>query len=291
MLHAVVARAPIFGAQVAAVDDAAARSVAGVTDVVNLSDRVAVIAQHTWAALKGRDALTITWHESENAELSSDDVRAELFQRIEADPASVEDEDGVVQTIDAIYEVPYLAHMTMEPQNTVAHFQGNRIELWSPTQVPQVVAQRVSQAVGVPLDRVTVHIPQIGGGFGRRLARDYAIEAAEISQAIRAPVKVTWTREDDVRHDFYRPMSVHSLSGGLDANGMPVAWDHHIATNSYGGTATAGAATRYRIPTRDSSPLTGTSPVPTNPWRAVFNTQNGFAAECFFDELAEAGGA
>ncbi len=292
MLFAVVARCPVFGGTVASFNDSAARAVPGVIDIVPLEYGVAVVAEHTWAAMQGRDALAITWDEGENITLSSAEIHDSLLAAVASDPASVEGIGGVAQSLGATYDVPFLAHMPMEPMNCTADVRGSSAEVWAPTQDPQGAAYAVAQATGISLNNVTLHVPQIGGGFGRRLEVDYAPEAARISQAVGAPVKVMWTREDDVQHDYYRPMSAHSLSGGLDAAGNVIAWRHTVASYYVHGDESirAGARPLYTIPDREANILRRNFGVPTGAWRSVFNSQNAFAVECFLDELAELGG-
>ena len=185
---------------------------------------IAVVADSTWAALEARKRLKVEWNEPAGIRESTDSLRRKMTELV-ANPGSVIGNDGdfdrvhksAAKRIEAIYEVPFLAHATMEPVNCSAHFRDGECELWAPTQIPDAAAASVAQALSTSKERVNVHVPFLGGGFGRRLIQDYAVEAALVSRIAKAPVKVIWTREDDIRHDFYRPPAVHSLRAGLDA--------------------------------------------------------------------------
>ncbi len=296
MLYAVVARPPAFGARLTSYDAAQAEAVTGVRHVVPVDSGIAVVADDTWAAVQGRAALEIAWDTGPNAGLSSADIRASFAEMIAS--ADKRDVPDAAQTLEAIYEVPFLAHAPMEPVNCLADVRADSCEVWAPTQNPEL-AKRVARSLSrLPDEAVTVHVSLIGGGFGRRLEADYVAEAVRISQKVGAPVKVMWTREDDIRHDFYRPASYHWLKAGLDEQGWPVAWRHYIAAPGITGDLPAGGQAivqgasdlPYRILDLAVRPLVADIPVPTGYWRAVFNTQNAFANECFVDELAAAGG-
>ncbi|HEY4688918.1 MAG TPA: xanthine dehydrogenase family protein molybdopterin-binding subunit [Anaerolineae bacterium] len=293
MLYAVVARCPVFGGKAARFDDAKAKAIAGVRQVVEINTGVAVVAESTWAAIQGRRALEIEWNEGLNADLSSDAIRQQLQDAI-ADRSSRSTLEGRV--IEAVYEAPYLAHAPMEPMNATADVRADRCEAWVPTQNPQPALMMVNGAVARP---TTLHVPLLGGGFGRRLEVDYAIEAARVSQAVGAPVQVVWTREDDIQHDYYRPMSVHLLRGSLDAQGSLSGWQHFVASQGINGLTMSGGIEAiqsgasdiaYRIDQRRITPILVRMPVPTGWWRSVYNSQNAFVNECFLDELAEAAG-
>ena len=204
--------------------------------------------------------------------------------------------------LEAVYEVPYLAHAPMEPMNSVAEVKNGKAELWTPTQNPQGVQQGVAQVLGLAPENVIVHVTLIGGAFGRRLQGDYAIEAAMIAQKIGKPVKVTWTRKDDMQHGFYRPMSMNKVSGRIDKDGKPVLFKHNVVAQSISKTLyrnpappaeadiSEGAGVHYNFP---NSKVTGkilTSPVPISWWRSVYNSQNPFASESFVDEMAHSAG-
>ncbi|MGH9492159.1 MAG: molybdopterin cofactor-binding domain-containing protein, partial [Terriglobales bacterium] len=236
MLYAVIARPPAFGGKLKGVDDKQARAVPGVRDVIELGDGVAVVAESVWPAMEGRRALDLQWDDGPNAKLSSAAIR-QMFDEAAKKGGHVWRNDGdfaatfasAAKKLEATYEVPYLAHAPMEPENCTAHFQKDRCEVWAPTQVPQQTQREVAKAVGLTPSAVRVNVTLLGGGFGRRLEEDFAVEAALISKAVGAPAKVVWSREDDMRHDFYRPASLHRMSGALDAQGWPAAFAHTVA--------------------------------------------------------------
>jgi len=255
MLYAVVARCPVFGGSVASYDDSKTLQVNGIHSVHEFDGAVAVVAENTWAALKGLDALAVSWDEGDGVNLSSEGIRTSLADRV---PEMGSAEDG---HIDAVYEFPYQAHATMEPMNCVADVREDLCEVWAPTQNPQHVKQRVQRATHISADKITVHVPLMGGGFGRRLESDYAVEAARISQTVDAPVKLFWTRADDIQHDYYHPMSYQYASGD------------------------PAAVKRPNVRAQDGEYI-----IPTGAWRSVFNHPQAFSRECFIDELAFAAG-
>jgi isoquinoline 1-oxidoreductase beta subunit len=256
MLYAVLARSPVSRGRLSSFDANQAVAVEGVRDVVQISNGVAVVAETTWAAMKGRDALVLTWDEGHNADLGTDDLRQSLTERATPDGWSGESEDPDI--LAAVYEVPYLAHATQEPMNCVADVREDGCEVWAPTQNPSDALQRAGRIANLPADAVTVHVPLIGGGFGRRLEVDYVAEAVEISKAVGAPIKLVWTREDDIQHDFYHPFSINYIRGRLDRPSLP-----QITSE------TAGQ-------------------IPTGAWRAVTNFTEAFVRESFIDEMAVA---
>lgn len=248
MLFAAVARCPVFGGTYSSVDDSATKAIPGVKQVFQLEDRVAVVAENSWAAIRGRDALKITWDEGPNAGLNSQQIMSEAAGRL------VKSESG--NLLEAIYEIPYEAHATMEPMNCTVHFHDDACEVWAPTQSPQSVQKAVAQVSGLPQDKVTVYTTLLGGGFGRRLQVDYAVEAAQVAKAAGAPVQVLWTRADDMQHDFYHPLSVQYAYAPLDQPGLPTV------LCEYG------------------------QGVPTGDWRSVGEFTAAYPKECFTDELA-----
>jgi isoquinoline 1-oxidoreductase beta subunit len=250
MLFAAIARCPVFGGTFASYDDADAKAIAGVKDVVTLDDRIAVLAENSWAAIQGRNALKVTWDEGRNATLDSQQMMIDAEGRIKKNTNE--------NVLDAVYKIPYEAHATMEPMNCTAHFHDGSCEVWAPTQNPQAVQRMVASTCGIPSDRVTVHVPLIGGGFGRRLQTDYAEEAALLSQATAVPVQVMWTRDDDIQHDFYHAMAVQYASVSLDEPAIP--------------------AIR----------LGGGSGVPTGAWRSVSEFTQAYSEQSFIDEMAVA---
>ncbi len=306
MVFAAVAQAPVFRAQAAVVDDAAARRTPGVLDVIRLRRGVAVIATNTWAAFRGRDALQVTW-EGGDGELDSAGVAAQLAA---ADPAQAQvmrgdgDVDGALAaaatTHEAVYELPYLSHSPMEPMNCTARVSGDRCEVWAPIQSVSWGAGVAAQAAGVPAGNVRLQPLLSGGGFGRRLMVDYVEMAVEAAKAVGKPVQVVFTREDDTRHGFYRPASRHTLRGGFDAQGRLTAWSHHVAAPSisyqldpegmvYGrdeGAVSGAKDVAYEVPNLQVLYSMVNPPVPVGWLRSVYNTQNALANECFLDELA-----
>ena len=251
MLFAVIARCPIFGGTLVNYDDSAAKVVPGVRQIISLEDRIAVVAENTWAAIQGRNVLKINWDGGDNADLSSEkfrDAAIKYLTRKQSKP----------NTLEAIYEIPYEAHATMEPMNCTAHVHDGVCEVWAPTQSPQDVQRAVANIAKLPTNKVTVHVTLIGGGFGRRLQTDYAEEAVRVAMAVNAPVQVMWTRDDDLQHDFYHPMNVQSFRYALDQLNLP------------------------------AGPSVGGFVVPTGAWRSVQNFTQAYGVQCFIDELAVA---
>ncbi len=295
-----IARPVPFGGRAASFDDAATRRVPGVRDVFRFGSGVAVVADHAWAALRGRDLLRVTWDPGANADVDD----AEVWRRLRAAVGALPDlPASAVQAVEAEYLLPYLAHATMEPMNCTAHVVGDRCEIWTPTQAPGSVQSAVAGSLRIPTGNVTVHVLFTGGGFGRRLATDYATEAAQLARQIGSPVQVIWSRDDDMRHDFYRPASVHRCRGGLDADGNPVAWHERVAIANQGRSVLQLLSGRgsepatvfqsrppYGIPNTSVEATNVGLPLPTGAWRSVENTQYVFANESFIDELAAAAG-
>ncbi len=309
MLYAVVARCPVFGGTVARFDAAKALTMPGVRSVVQVDAGVAVVADSTWAAMQGRNALDITWNDGPNATLSSTAIHAMLEEAAKKPGVTAEQQGDVHaalktahRTVEAVYEVPFLAHATMEPMNCTAHVREGRCEIWAPTQSAQWIQGGAAKITGLPEQDVTVHVTLLGCGFGRRLIPDFAFEAVQVSKAVNAPVKVTWTREDDMQHDWYRPVSLHHLRGGLDADGNLTALWHHLVAPSISEQMNPGSAgygldkgavegtieLPYHIPNFLVDYVMANTEVPVGWWRSVYPTQNVFALECFVDELAQA---
>ncbi len=252
LLFAAIARCPVFSGKFDSYDDSAARAVPGVKQVLALDDRIAVVAENSWAAIQGRNALKVNWNEGKNGAESSEEYTSSAVKRL---TKSSKPSAGVLE---AVYTMPYEAHATMEPMNCTAYYHDNACEVWAPTQSPQAVQRGVAGAITLSTDKVTVHVPLIGGGFGRRLQVDYALEAAQLSKAIDAPVQVVWTRDDDLQHDFYQPMSVQYFKMPLEQLYIP-------------GARTAGGFI-----------------VPTGAWRSVENFTQAYGVQCFIDEMAVA---
>jgi isoquinoline 1-oxidoreductase beta subunit len=290
MMYAVVARCPVFGGEVASYDDSAAKGVPGVKHVIQISRGIAVVAENTWAALKGREALKVTWNEGANVSFSTTTARAQLQQAVSQ---SQNMPDNVTKTLTATFDSPYLAHATMEPMNCVADVRADRCELWVPTQSPESARYAATNILGLPTDAVTVNVTLLGGGFGRRSQTDFVIEAVETSKAVNAPVKLMWSRDDDMHHDFYRPASHHVLQGGLDSKGQIVVVKHQVVGSEGGGPSPRNGGQASSLPYNFPTQVEGTGvrlPTPTGFWRAVYASQNVFATESFFDELAFAAG-
>ncbi|HEU5217927.1 MAG TPA: xanthine dehydrogenase family protein molybdopterin-binding subunit, partial [Gemmatimonadales bacterium] len=328
-LTAVVARCPVFGGKVVSVDDTAARAVPGVKQVVRISTGVAVVAAGYWAAKLGRDALKVQWDEGPLAALDDAAVDARLDALAAASGRTAHRTGDLAQgfagsakTLDATYQVPYLAHASMEPMNCTADVRPDAVTVWVPTQYqagPKLVGGgtrgAAAKAGGVSIDRVTVHTTNLGGGFGRRAETDFVTEACEVSRAVQAPVKLIWSREDDIRHDQYRPVARHVLKAGIDAGGAPAAWSHRIVSPSivakFLPSWLPGFVTHLAGPLKggiDASAIEGAAELPYAPadfeltysqadlgvpvgfWRSVANSHTAFALQCFVDELATLAG-
>jgi CO/xanthine dehydrogenase Mo-binding subunit len=270
-----------------------------------LPARVAVVADNTWAAMKGRRALLIEWDSGPNGEFSSAALSAAAHQALETAGDVMQNVGDVdlaraqaTRTIEQTYETPFVAHATMEPMNCTAHVTDTSAELWIPTQYGSGMQQKVAKFLNLPVDAVTVHVTFLGGGFGRRFYGDFVIDAVQIAKAVGAPVKVVWSREEDVQHDLYRPASVQRLRAALDDRGRPVSWENRVAgpsSNGYWnpGTEHPGASdapetVAYSIPNRRADFVYVPAPVPVGAWRAVRHGQNIFSIESFIDELAHA---
>jgi len=327
MLIACVERCPVFGGSVRSSNAEEVKKIPGVRAVLEQNSvhlthhfgeesgpgsrnytcaSVAVLADSTWAAMQARKKLKVEWDEGPSAQESTASLR-DQFQKLLAAPGTVMRNDGdfdkafasSAKKIEAIYEVPFLAHATMEPMNCTAHVHDGKCEIWAPTQIPGAAANSVAQALGIPRGNIQLHVTFLGGGFGRRLIQDYAVEAALLSRDARAPVQVVWSREDDVRHDFYRPASYHVLRAGLDASGQLVAWFHRGASPSIGvfyngtGISPQGAAEMngpdfpaFGIPNMRTEFVLAQSGMPLGYWRSVENSGNQFVISSFFDEVA-----
>ena len=235
MLIATVAASPVLGGKVAGIDEQKAKAVPGVRQIVRLDDAVAVVADHMWAAKQGLAALDIRWDDGPNAKLSTPDIvrglataseTAGVTARKDGDPESAF--AGAAKKVEAVYESPFLAHVTMEPMNCTVHVRKDSCEVWTGSQVLSRARTTAAEVTGLPLEKVVVHNHLLGGGFGRRLEHDYVTQAVRIAKQVDAPVKVVWTREEDVQHDVYRPYYYDRMTAGLDPRGKPVAWTHRI---------------------------------------------------------------
>ncbi|MDG3004597.1 xanthine dehydrogenase family protein molybdopterin-binding subunit [Paludisphaera mucosa] len=315
MLVALVARPPVFGGKVEALDATAALAVPGVRHVVEIDRGVAVAAVGFWAARKGREALRITWDHGPLAGLDSA-KQGEEYAAMAKEPGAVARRDGdaeaalakAVIRLDAVYELPYLAHAPMEPLNCVADVRPDGCDVWTGTQGQTFDHAVATQITGLKPEQVKVHTTLLGGGFGRRAAIDahFVAEAVQLSKAVKAPVKVVWTREDDIRGGYYRPRAYHAIAGGLDAAGGLAAWRHKIVCQSFAfgtpfekvmvkdgvdHTAVEGAADLpYTIPNLDVTWRHAPEGVPVIWLRSVGHTHTAFVVESFLDELAHAVG-
>lgn len=323
MVHAVIERAPNFDGRVRGIDDAAARAVPGVIDVVKLdgpapgapyhilAEGVAVVAETLWAAMKGREALRVDWEEGPYTDESTASFKAHCEELLSGTGQIVRNDGDLgaafanaATTHEAYYWQPYVAHATLEPQNCIADVREDGVDIVGPTQMPGSANRAVAAALGVE-DRLTIKVAptRLGGGFGRRLSQDYVVEAALLSKAVGLPVKVMWTREDDMRHDFYRPSGMHHLRAAFDESGALIGWAHRLAS----------ASKYYRRPNlpeedywqaelySDDFPaqlvdnmqieyFSATSGAPRDSWRAPAHTANAFVVQSFLDEIAHARG-
>ncbi|MDP7146136.1 MAG: xanthine dehydrogenase family protein molybdopterin-binding subunit [Pseudomonadales bacterium] len=328
-LTAVVLRNPHFGGPIDSFDTTEAEEMPGVTNILQISAGIAVVADTYWHARKAADKVTVAWNKGPLEHVSSDWIRSTWEEQAKQEGKSVRSDGEGMQGLDlaadvttAVYEVPYLAHATMEPMNTTARVTPDSIEVWSPNQGPQIVQSLVADALDVPLDQVTVYSTLMGGGFGRRGIPDYAVDPVEISKALGQPVKVVWSREDDMRHDYYRPATYNLLKAGVDDRGKVQTWTHRIVAPSIMATLiptmsvmapqwmpdwlttllVRGAGSLMK--TRDASSHEGAGDhpyqidnievehvyfdpgIPLGFWRSVGHSQNAFVIESFIDELA-----
>ena len=307
MKFAVLSRSPIIGGKVSGFDDKESKKISGVTYVGKIGESaVAVVADSVWGAMEGRRVLNVTWDEGPNKDLNTAAVTASLKQAASKKGVNMyaagEPAKASGKHISAEYSLPFMAHAPMEPGNCTANFQSTKCELWAPTQVPQDCRDSVATAIGLDPDQVKVNVTLMGGGFGRRLEHDYAVEAALVSKAVNAPVKVIWTREDDMRFSTYRPASLHQLSATLDGSGFPVALTHRIIAPSISGQKGQPvpngvdpdlpdeAGPVYGIPNYNIEYVLTETPVPLGWMRSVYALQAAFALESFIDELAVAAG-
>ena len=314
-LHtALLVRPPVFGARVKSLNADKVQKVAGVTHVINTPHGVAVVAEHFWAAKKGAEALEVEWNLGARADLSTTSISAELRDAMKTAGAvahkaqNAEAIKSAAQTIEAEYEVPFLAHAPMEPLNCTVELRDDGAEIWTGTQFQGVDLPAAAKALGLPVGKVTLHTMLAGGGFGRRAnpVSDYVVQACEVARRAKVPVKLVWTREDDIRGGFYRPAFVHRVRVGLDAQGAVSAWDHHLAgpsiladtpfepmmvKNGVDPTSVEGVAdTPYAIPNLQVTLHTVDAGVPVLWWRSVGHSHTAFVMETMMDELAAKAG-
>src|SRR5882757_8636042 len=310
MKFATLKACPVFGGRVGKVDDSAAKKIPGVQKVVVLDDMVAVVGDHMWAAKKGLDALVIDWEEGANAAISSSDIWRDLRAASEKDGAVARSEGDIAkglatgERMDAAYELPFLAHATMEPINATVHCTPSSCEIWTGTQIVSRVQAEAAKAAGLPVEKVIVNNHLLGGGFGRRLEPDMVVAAVRIAKQVDGPVKVVWTREEDIQHDIYRPIYRDTIAATL-SDGKIAAWKYKSA-----GTAViarwlppafqkgididavdSAVDQPYDIPNLHVEYVRAEPPaIPTGFWRGVGPNNNVFAIECFMDELARKAG-
>jgi isoquinoline 1-oxidoreductase subunit beta len=310
MKFATLKACPIFGGKVAKVDDSAAKKVPGVRKIVVLDDLVAVVGDHMWAAKKGLDALKIDWDAGSHAQLSSNDIWAQLRAASEKDGVVARSDGDIVkglaagERLEAAYELPFLAHATMEPVNATVHLTPDSCEVWTGTQVLARVQSEAAKAAGLPVEKVIAHNHLLGGGFGRKLEPDMVVKAVRIAKHVDGPVKVVWTREEDIQHDIYRPVYRDTIAATL-SDGKIVGWKYRISGSSVIARWLPPAFQKgididavdsavdipYEIPNVHVEYVRVEPPaVPTGFWRGVGPNNNVFAIECFVDELARKAG-
>jgi isoquinoline 1-oxidoreductase beta subunit len=314
MLYAAVVQSPVFGGTVKSYDEAKIRSLKGVHRVVPLPGAVAVVADNWWRAKQAVDALPVTWEDGQNGKVSSASIAELLHGGLAAPKAAVVRTYGDVDAglakaaklVEAQYAVPFLSHATMEPQNCTAHVTAERVEIWAPTQSGEAALAAAAAAAEIAPEKVVVHKTMLGGGFGRRGAvQDYVKQAVLIAKAAGQPVKLLWTREEDIRHDFYRPTAMVKFTAGLDAGGTPIAWRVRLTgpsiiaslfpqrltdgvDQSFANGFTEEMA--YEVPNYEVGYAMRATHVPVGFWRSVNHSQNGFFRESFIDEMAHAAG-
>ena len=319
MQYAVIARCPVFGGKVKSFDAEKTKQVPGVRDVIAIAavgkgaytaGGVVVLADNSWAAMQGREALKIEWDEGPTASESSETLRQQFLANVSKPGKVVRNEgdanavlSGAMKRIESVYEFPFAPHATMEPMNCTVHIQPDRAEAWVPTQAPQWAQDIIAKVSGLPQEKVVVNTTLMGGAFGRRYHADFVMEAAQVGKATGKPVMVLWTREDDMQHDFYRPASYHKLQGAIGSDGKIAAWKHFQTStsidamwdekgdqtpeNSEFGTATF---IPYQTPNFRVEYTLAKSGVPRAWWRSVEHSSSGFVVESFSDELAALAG-
>jgi isoquinoline 1-oxidoreductase beta subunit len=310
MLYASLAQCPVIGGKPMSFDATTAKAMPGVKHVVQISDGVAVVADSWWRAKVARDALDIKWDEGAGKSLNSAGISSALKAAAAKTGAVVKKQGevdegmkGAAKTVTADYELPFLAHATMEPMNFTADVRKDSCLIYGPTQFQQLAAGVAAQVTGLKPEQITVKTTHLGGGFGRRIDVDFIAQAVEISKAVGAPVKLIWTREDDMTHDFYRPTSYHQIAGALDAQGRPVAIKYHmtspsvtsrlfpsVVSNGVDPFMTEAAVVPYDIPHQLFDVVIHDTGVRVGYWRSVSHALNAFANESFMDELALAAG-
>jgi isoquinoline 1-oxidoreductase beta subunit len=308
MVYAAIVNCPVFGGTVASVDDTAAKKIPGVRQVIRFDNGVAVVGDHTWAAKRGAAALAITWNEGSGSDYSTAKVAQELADASKRDGAIARKDGDVDQgfkdaktRVDAVYQQPFLAHATMEPVNCTVSVRPDGCDIWVGTQVPTRAVDTAVKITGLSPDKITIHNHLLGGGFGRRLETDFIGQALKIGKQVGAPVKVMYTREEDIQHDMFRPYYYDVISAGLDANGKPIAWQHRIVGSSviarFAPPAFKNGVDPDAVEVANDLPYDFPNQhidfvrqeprnVPTAFWRGVGPTRSTFVVESFVDELA-----
>ncbi|MCB0489636.1 MAG: molybdopterin cofactor-binding domain-containing protein [Cyclobacteriaceae bacterium] len=319
MVYATVLRCPIYEGKARTIDDSEARDVAGVVDIFalnnsdyqgrllkgnspNFQNGVAVVAKDTWSVFKAAKLLKVEWDNSNSRGETTEGIFQNSKKALDAKGMTVRSDGKLnlssgVHKHEAVYEVPFLAHAQMEPMNCTVDFREDACEVWAPTQNPEALQEGLTKLFGLPPEKIIIHLPRIGGAFGRRYYVDYAMDAAAISKKVGKPVKLTWTREDDIQHGWYRPASVQKVSAATDANGNITSWYHKVANasrmTSLGreGPVNDTEIDEYEFPAGFVSNFTieygyVLSDVPLGQWRAVSNSANVYVVQCFLDEMA-----
>lgn len=319
MVYASIERCPVFGSKLVSYDDTAALQVKGVLRTVkslrvqgkHRDEGVAVIAENYWAALKGRKALKVQWDYQGFDQFNTKDYEQHLRELARTEDGLIAHDSGdfdkamhdAAIKLEALYETPVVSHSPMEPMNCLAYWQeGDKVDIYTSVQGAAIIKEELSETLGIPQDNLTPHISFLGGGFGRRLAADYASEAAFISKAISKPVKVIWTREDDTRLGPFRPMTFSAMKGGLSADGKAIAFQHKVVSPSINATKNANydktkvdrtmtegiSSQAYEFPNMKNRFVLADIHIPMQPWRSVGSSTLAFAHECFIDEMAVA---
>jgi isoquinoline 1-oxidoreductase subunit beta len=307
MVFASVKRPLTFEGKVKSFNSEKAKSVNGVLNVVQIKSGVAVVAESTWSSLKGKDLLEVQWDEGSYTNVNNESIRNSFLAKINEDGTEIVKtgnpdnlKSGSLTELEALYELPFLAHAPMEPVNCVADVKNGKAEIWAPTQNPQSLQRDIANLLGIDKSNVIVHVTLLGGGFGRKSHSDFGLEAAEISKKTGKPVKLIWTRDDDMKHGQFRPASMHKLNGAVDKDGKAVLFTHHVVMPSIRAHLTGNepknpqdfdmvAGTKdlpYNFPNFKISATNVFTPVPLWYWRAVYNSQNPFVVESFIDEMA-----
>jgi len=314
MVYATVVHSPVFGGSLKSFNQASVRGISDIIKIFEIESGLAIVAKNTWAALKASKQIKIKWNQGEAAGLDDEKIRKVLINASKKKGSVVRKEGDVKKAlksskniIEALYESPLQAHATMEPMNCTAYVQKDKCQVWAGTQDPNGARKIASKITGLSKKKVEVNVTFLGGGFGRRAFNDYVNEAVEISKKMMKPVKMIWSREEDMQHDYYRPSSVHVMKGAFDQNDNLTTFKHRIVAPSILFTqvvkipfpfkekadiiAVEGAKhLPYKIPNMQVDYQMTKTPIPLGWWRSVYNSQNAFATECFMDELAEKSG-